>query len=162
MAKGRKQISNELKTLRGTDQPVRMKDEILVEKLVNVSPPKYIKTRRAKKIFKDKSNQLIHLKLLTAIDVELLAIYCNSLDMVLIAIDELADGELVEQHTDMKTGAVKYTTNPYLKIYKEMVEMVNKIGSEFGFSPISRQRLAATKTDKKKDDIDDFIFGKSK
>lgn len=147
MTQGRKPLPNELKKLRGTDQPCRLKDSIEapavndISKIVNTSKLKVLKTKRSKQIFKEKANQLIQLQILSDIDFEQLAIYSNSLDLLFHCIEQISEsGHFIEVYNEF--GKIeKYIPNPYLKLYQDMVQICNKIGSEFGFTPVSRMKL---------------------
>lgn len=146
MAKGRKPITNELKVLRGTDQPCRMAKEILsvdkikcFDEIKSTSQLKGLPTKRSKSIFRTKANQLIALGVLTVLDLELLAVYANSLD---ILFDCMEDMRLPATPKHNKLGQlIGYVPRPEIAMYKQMVEQVNRIGSDFGFTPISRQRI---------------------
>ena len=75
-------------------------------------------------------------------DIEQLVIYAASLDLLFDCIKEMKKGKFNEVYDDF--GKIKgYIANPYIKLYREMIEIVNKIGSDFGFSPVSRMRLKA-------------------
>ena len=158
---GRKPIPNELKKLRGTDQPVRMRDELSVEPIVTpfLSVPKGIplKSKRAKQIFLGKANQLIALRVLTAFDIESLSLYANTLDTAYTCIEKLGekDAEEFTMNVNEKSGVVSYTPNPYRGLLRESIELVNKIGGEFGFTPVSRQRIATQPVEK--DELEDFL-----
>ena len=147
MTAGRKSLPNEIKKLRGTNQPCRTKETIDVPKIgdisqvINVSKLKVLKTKRSKQIFKEKANQLITLQILTEIDFEQLAIYAHSLDTLFDCIDNIASsGKFSEVH-DENGRILRFIQNPYLKLYQDMVQICSKIGSEFGFSPVSRMKL---------------------
>lgn len=149
--KGRKAITNELKKLRGTDQPVRMKNEVsadlIMEPIVSIPKGSALKSKRSKKIFMDKANQLIALRVLTEFDLEQLSIYAFSLDQVFICMERIvAEGYYRDVITDK---GITTLVNPCLKIYKEMVDVTNRIGSEFGFTPVSRQKINAKEPEEK-------------
>ncbi len=148
MAKGRKAIPNEIKVLKGTDQPCRMRSEILnvdkikcFDEIKSASQLKGLPTKRAKTIFKTKANQLIALGVLTELDLELLAVYANSLDILFSCMEGM---RLPAEPKYNKIGAlIGYVERPEIGMYRQMVDQVNKIGSDFGFTPISRQRINA-------------------
>lgn len=146
MSKGRKPTPNALKSLRGTDQPVRLKDEIEAPKLVSVSAPPELKSLRAKKIYLAKARQLIGLNLLSELDLDQLLIYANSYDLLLESIAEMKKGKFSEVHDD-NGNLIRFVENPYFKVYRDMAAIVNKLGGEFGFSPVSRQKLSIPKQD---------------
>lgn len=148
MAKGRKAIPDELKALRGTDQPCRMSGKVDsaeritdVKQITSTKNLKLLPTKRAREIFKQKANQLIALKILTELDIEHLAVYANSLDVLFDCMENmrLPAVEKVNKEGDL----IGYVPRPEIAMYKQMVEHVNRIGSEFGFTPMSRQRINA-------------------
>lgn len=154
--KGRKPISNELKRLRGTDQPVRMRDEGNSEILTRVSTPAVLKSRRARKIFKDKAALLIAQRVLTQNDIEQLTIYSYSLDTVFECIENMEEGKF-KPLKDEKGRIYKFIENPYLTLYRQMVEIVNKIGSDFGFNPVSRSKVKGAEKKQTDDGLMDFM-----
>jgi len=140
MSRGRKPVSNALKRLRGTDQPVRMRDEGNFERLTKVTPPKMLTTKRAKQIFREKASHLINQQVLTPLDVDQLCIYSHALDLLFTCIAELEQGHYKPVKDD--SGKIfKFIPNPYLPLYRQMVEIVTKIGSDFGFTPVSRMKM---------------------
>lgn len=153
--KGRKSLPAEIKNLRGTSQPSRENKGIDGKKIVNVSAPRILKTNRSKKIYREKARQLIDLKILTELDLDLLAIYASSMDMIFDAIENIDTDGKIEKIVDGEGRTVKIVQNPYLKLMKEQIEIVNKIGGEFGFSPVSRLKLVSQSM---KQDEDDSFF----
>lgn len=146
MGKGRKPLPDAVKILRGTNQPCRMSGTVdLADKITDVSEItstsrlKLLPTKRAKDIFKQKANQLIAMGVLTMMDIEHLAVYANSLDVLFSCMENMRK-EATEKHN--KFGElIGYVPRPEIAMYKQMVEHVNRIGSEFGFTPVSRQRI---------------------
>ena len=146
MGKGRKPLPDAVKQLRGTDQPCRMSnavdgaDKITdIKKITSAAKLKLLPTKRAKDIFKTKANQLIALGVLTSMDLEHLAVYCNSLDVLFDCMEGMRKPALEKKN---KAGAiVGYVARPEIAMYKQMVENINRLGSEFGFTPLSRQKV---------------------
>ena len=143
--KGRKKIPDSIKELRGTNQPCRMSGETNinpVEDFMEISDAKglsVLKTKRAKDIFKEKANQLIQLKVLTNMDLEQLAIYAHNVDMMFTCMTELKKYKFKEvKDKNQNTVTIE---NPYLKLYKDLIPLINKMASEFGFSPVSRMKF---------------------
>ena len=150
MGKGRKPTPDALKALRGTDQPCRMKGTIEVSEIKDVTQIldlkglKILTSKRAKDIFIQKANQLIGLKLLTDMDIEQLVIYSHALDTLFTCIKGMKVGLFDKVYND--DGKLKGSIpNPHIKLYREMAEIVNRIGSDFGFSPVARMKLKAEK-----------------
>jgi P27 family predicted phage terminase small subunit len=153
MSKGRKKIPDQIKTLRGTDQPCRMNGNTNTEPIsdisaiVNTGQLRILKTASAKKIFKEKANQLIQLKNLTEMDLEQLAIYANNLDELFNCMKELKKGKFREQY-DENGLIVRFVENPYLKLYKDLQPLIAKTASEFGFTPVSRMKFSTHSEEK--------------
>lgn len=146
MSKGRKSSPDAVKVLRGTDQPCRMSgsvdnaDKVTdVKRILSTSRLKLLPTKRAKEIFKTKANQLIALGVLAELDIEHLAVYANSLDVLFTCMEGMR--EAAEPKYDKEMRLTGYITRPETKMYKQMVDDVNRIGAEFGFTPMSRQRI---------------------
>lgn len=145
MGKGRKPLPDAVKVMRGTDQPCRMAGDDGVEKLTDIrqitsaARLKLLPTKRAKDIFKTKANQLIALRVLTELDLEHLAVYANSLDVLFSCLEGMRRPAVPKYDKDGNlTG---YVAPPEVALYRQMVDNVNRIGAEFGFTPVSRQRI---------------------
>lgn len=152
--KGRKALPDTIKVLRGTDQPCRMSGAVdLAEKITDIKKItstarlKLLPTKRAKEIFKTKANQLIALGVLTNLDIEHLAIYANSLDVLFSCMEGMR--EPATEKYNKNGNLVGYVPRPEIAMYKQMVEHVNRIGAEFGFTPVSRQKLNTEKPEEK-------------
>lgn len=142
--------------MQGTDQPCRMNEELPVEAITevmsidDVAKFKILHTARARHIFIARANECIKLGIFTEVDMDQLAIYANTLEMYEKASKSIAKKgaftESIIKHTN-EDGSVTEETevkqNPYLKHYKTMIDTINKIGSEFGFSPVSRTKINA-------------------
>lgn len=149
MAKGRKALPDAVKRLRGTDEKRRMRGEGLqTEKVTStelaMSGVGYnsLSTDRARSIFTDKCNQLISLNILAPQDLDQLSIYADALDKFYICIEELDKGMFKEVY-DENGNIIRFISNPYLKLYKDLVVIINRIGSDFGMSPVSRMKIKA-------------------
>lgn len=157
---GRPRKPDVVKQLQGTLQKCRALD--LSKENMNglsilddVKPPVWL-TKNAKRIFKEKASQLMSIKVLTPVDIDLLSIYSNSYAIIVEAVNDIATrGAVIEINTDKGSLVV---ANPYSKIYNDNVKIVNQIASQFGFSPSSRSSILALaqRREKTKDDFDDF------
>jgi len=81
MAKGRKKISDELKSLRGTDQPCRMDGNLTPTTSAVVSIPRSGLKGTAKKVFEVVATELIHNRLLDMVGVDLLVAYAREMGL---------------------------------------------------------------------------------
>lgn len=161
MGKGRKPLPDAVKVMRGTNQPCRMAGDDGVEKLTDIRQItsagrlKLLPTKRAKDIFKTKANQLIALRVLTELDLEHLAVYANSLDVLFSCLDGMRRPATPKYDKDGNlTG---YVAPPEVALYRQMVDNVNRIGAEFGFTPVSRQRINQSPPEEK-DELEE-LFG---
>ena len=122
---------------------------VFISSLPKNSP---LKKKRAKEIFIEKANQLITLRILTPFDLEQLSIYAYALDQAYSSMEKISALGCFKETYDDNGRILRYVENPYLKLFRDMVDIANKIGSDFGFSPVSRQKLKAGKP-KKDDDL---------
>lgn len=159
MGKGRKNLPAEIKQLRGTAQPCRENaagNSTDLARLTDVKPPAWLDTM-AKKIFKSKAEQLIALRVLTVLDIDILALYAQSYSMIVEALQKIKDeGKFNTLYND-EGQIIGFVENPYMKVYRDNFDKVQKLSGHFGFSPATRKGIM-TMTDKKedKDDFSDF------
>lgn len=118
---------------------------------------KILKTQRSKKIFNEKANQLLHIGILTELDIEQLAIYAYSLDELFVCIDEIKNVGRFKEIYDENGHVLRFIENPYMKRYREMFEIVNKIASDFGFTPVSRMKFRELGKPNEKPRIEDLL-----
>lgn len=162
MGKGRKPLPDAVKVMRGTDQPCRMSGGDNVEKITDVKQitstarMKLLPTKRAKDIFKAKANQLIALRVLTELDLEHLAVYANSLDILFGCMEKMREPPVPRY--DKEGNIAGYVFPPEVSLYKQMVDHVNRIGAEFGFTPVSRQRINQAPPEEK-DELEELFRG---
>lgn len=152
---GRKPLPDEVKKLRGTDRKNRSRPAAKADivdqwsSIASTRGVRVLQTRRAREIFKTKCNQTIALRILSQADLDQLAIYANNLDKLYSLMQDLhAEGDTVTlykviYHENGVTEKVpsKLVTNPKWKIYFNLIDTINKIGSEFGFTPVARQKI---------------------
>ena len=84
---------------------------------------------------------LIDLGLLTNVDTNQLAIYCDAYAKYVKATQEIDKYGLVIKHTS-KAGATNIVTNPYVQIANKYADLVKKFCDEFGLTPTSRAKIA--------------------
>lgn len=155
MAKGRKNLPAEVKKLRGTDQPCREQAPAgdTVARLTEVKPPAWLDTM-AKKIFKSKAEQLIALNVLTILDIDMLALYAQSYSMIVESLQKIKEeGKFNTLYND-EGQIIGFVENPYMKVYRDNFDKVQKLAGHFGFSPATRKGIMAMA--EKKEDKDDF------
>ena len=161
MTKGRKPLPDAVKIMRGTDQPCRLSGQTDgveriadIRQITSTQRMKLLPTKRAKDIFKQKANQLIALRVLTELDLEHLAVYANSLDVLFSCMDRMREPAIPKY--DKEGNLTGYVAPPEVALYRQMVDQVNRIGAEFGFTPVSRQRINQQPPDET-DELDELL-----
>ena len=155
MTKGRKNLPAEVKKLRGTAQPCREQaaGNDLAARLTEVKPPAWLDTT-AKKIFKSKAEQLIALQVLTILDIDMLALYAQSYSLIVEALQKIkAEGKFNTLYND-EGQIIGFVENPYMKVYRDNFDKVQKLAGHFGFSPATRKAIMSVAD--KKENKDDF------
>lgn len=153
---GRYKLPKEVKDLRGTTRKSRENTSggWLESASSGVVVPSDLKGDAAK-IYKERVAMLFAMGLLQPIDVDALRLYSSA----------MASAIKIQKELDKEGFTVierdgKVSVNPLAKVLKDMITTVNTIGSQFGWSPISRMRLQAiAKDDEKKDDFNDMLNG---
>lgn len=153
---GRPKLPDQVKSNRGTLRPCRAQGAVATEvSLLDVQAPAHLKGE-AKKVYELKVRQCFAMGILAEIDTDALALYAWEY-AELIALQRRLKSEdyVVEEST--KNGTTT-KINPLAKIVQAKLATVNAIGSQFGWSPVSRMRLQAiAKEDEKKDDFNGLI-----
>lgn len=104
-------------------------------------PPDFIKQDEiALKKFDEIVYELNKAEILSNVDVDLLAIYCDSWSNYVRATKMLSMQSLIEEQ-EGKTGVVK-TANPYIKVQQSYAQQMTKLASLFGLSPADRSKIA--------------------
>lgn len=145
---GRKPIPDIIKKNRGTDQPCRLrgvvKGEIVTDirnVLVNPSVA-LLATERQKQIFIEKVNYMIALNLMEDVFIDSLvdyAIYREKFEECVVKVQEMGQPFLTRRNEAGKI--IGHIENPYIRLAMKYRDIVNSIGSEFGFTPVSRMKL---------------------
>lgn len=152
---GRKPLPEELKKLRGTDRKDRKRSTsvgVPVEEWSAISSTRGIRilqSQRAKDIFKAKCNQLISLGILSECDLDQLSFYSYNLDKLYSLMADLRNESdmitlykvIYRANGEAEKIPSKTVINPKWKLYFSLIDTINKVGSEFGFTPVARQKL---------------------
>ena len=143
--KGRKKLPDELKTLRGTDQPCRMSGDTASTESVVVSLPRSGLKGTAKKVFEVVATELIHKNLLDLVGVDLVVAYAREMGLYHDSMREV-DKEGYTLDVETKFGTTKIV-NPKRKIAESALINAKALAAEFGLTPTSRGRVAALLSD---------------
>ena len=115
----------------------------------------------ANQVFFEVSKKLQALGLLTQIDTQAFARYCDLFGKWLIYKKEVDDAPMVETWgTDENGRAIPtgWKPNPALTSYLSITDKLLKLEREFGMTPSARASIPA-KTEKKEKTINDLLYG---
>lgn len=97
--------------------------------------------------------------LLTSVDADALAMYCETYARWVQASQKLAAGGMVEK-LKTKTGSEYYAISPYMTIVSQCVGTMKQFLSEFGMTPASRSRIQLPE-EKEADEFEQFVSRRS-
>ena len=150
---GRKPLPQEVLNLRGTDRRDRQRPTVSTGKeLAEIrlwSVQGYSElTPRAKSIYRKVARAANALKILTEVDLLQLVMYAREYDWALDAMAKEREVGVMYSTTD-KDGNVIWHSNPARGVVDSAIRNINKIGTNFGFSPVDRQRIKLAAQDPK-------------
>ncbi|GAX06954.1 phage-related terminase-small subunit [Secundilactobacillus pentosiphilus] len=111
----------------------------------HIDPPAWLSTG-AKNEFKRIVTLFEPTKLLTEADVNLLAVYCNS----------LMDYKAYKAQIKKRGYLVKGRLNPFIHEKQKTADLLNKYANQIGLTPSARASLAINMDSKEDDDDEDF------
>ncbi|MBH8569369.1 phage terminase small subunit P27 family [Microvirga sp. STS02] len=114
------------------------------------APPEDLRSEAACRCWEVCAKELHGKGMLAVVDLALLRAYCYQVGLMLEAENELElNGKTETRYTANGSHQVR---SPWVAILSDATEKVHKIGQQFGFSPASRTRISAPKTEKPKAD----------
>lgn len=156
---GRYKLPAEVKDLRGTKRKHRENTSgaWLEQASSEVAVPSDLKGVAAK-IYKERVVMLYAMGLLQPIDADALRLYACAMAACIKLQKELDKDGYTVIEKDEDGQLCKVSVNPLAKVLKDMINTANTIGSQFGWSPVSRMRLQAiAKEEEKKDDFNALL-----
>ena len=153
--KGRKKLPDNIKALRGTDQPCRMSEKPAVQTAMVVKLPKVGLKGTAKKIFAVVATELMHNNLLDVYGVDMIVAYAREMALYHDMMTEVErEGVTIEVVT--KNGVVTQI-NPKRKVAEGALASAKSLATEFGMTPSSRSRVSAILNgNERKDEFAEF------
>ena len=150
MAKpGRRPIPTQLKIIKGTDQPCRMKKDEPKPADDNIEMPEGLSVDAAKHWGKV-CQQLQDAHIITNIDVMALSMYCEAYSTWSSA------NKKIQVHGAVIKGQNGFPVqSPYLMVANKAFEQMRSMLMEFGMTPSSRTRVSTTSDAKKKNRFED-------
>lgn len=155
MNSGRKKIPDELKILRGTDQPCRMTGDAVSMGTALVSLPRSGLKGTSKKVFEVVAAELVNNSLLDMVGADLVVAYAREMGLYHDTMRELEkEGYILEIETKFGTSKI---VNPKRKVAESALMNAKALAAEFGLTPASRSRVSALLSSApQKDDFTDF------
>ena len=119
--------------------------------------PPYELTDRAREVWDRVTEQTDKIGLLTILDLDALAKYCELEAKWWKLQDRIEqDGMWIERRSQYDTWEV---TAPWVKDQHAVFADILKLCKEFGFTPVARMNIIAPVKDKTGDHLEDFLFG---
>ena len=154
--RGRTKEGNAKKRVRGTDQKIRMDKEVpasqpLTIEDVSVGRPVFppidqykdvegLTNDRQRWIYGARCKTLAAMGVMEESFQESMILYAIWLDTALTSADEMKHGSFIEVR-DKDGNLTGYVENPHIKRFAMATKMVNEIGRQFGFTPLSRNNV---------------------
>ncbi len=135
-----------------TEQKLKPKND-------KIKPPAWLDSV-AKKEFKRIATELEELDLITNVDVNALATYCDAYSDYIECTKIIQQEGLMIEHTN-KAGETNSVPHPLLTKKKQLHEQMKTLATEFGLTPSSRAKIAISKPEEKEKTEEEKLFGDS-
>lgn len=157
---GRNKKTKKLQDLQGTSRPDRQRsDEVGFTSIAAVPDPPPSLGEYGVGIWVLLCQELIAAKILKVTDLLLLEIFVSALEDYRECCDKLKGRSKILIGADKKP-----TPNPYVKLKRQYGDIISKHVGHFGFSPLTRVKIAALAAgggDPKPDPFAAFLFGEA-
>ncbi|MNB98316.1 Phage terminase, small subunit [compost metagenome] len=136
----------------------KAQEEAVKPKADKIKPPTWLKSIVARKEFKRISSELQEINLISNLDVDLLAMYCQAYAQYQQVISEM-DGQPLSVTKYDKYERPYLVENPLIKIQLKYSDEMKKIASQMGLSINSRLKLTVPtpKNDKPNNKFSEFM-----
>lgn len=157
MGKGRKPTSNVLKKLKGTDQPCRIREEIIFDKITEIpNPPAYL-CSEAKKVFRVTAQQLAMKGILDVVNINTVLLYASEMGKYIEAEKDLKKNGRTTEVRNKDGLLMKIIRNPLDRMASEYLANATRLASELGITPASASRVKIGNKDEEGDEFDKFM-----
>lgn len=117
-----------------------LENEMMPSKIEHIpSAPKFL-SAGAKKEWKLVCRELISLKMLSGVDLALLAAYCMEMSLYIEACIKLVEVGYVMK-IDREDGSSYYQQSPWVSIKNAALKNAQGLANQFGFTPAARAKL---------------------
>ena len=157
MGKGRKPISNALKKLKGTDQPCRMREEMVFDKITEIpNPPSYL-CMEAKKVFRVTAQQLADKGILDVVNINTVLLYASEMGKYIETEKNLKRQGRTTEVRNKDGILMKVIRNPLDRMASEYLANATRLASELGITPASASRVKISGKDDEGEEFDKFM-----
>lgn len=161
---GRKALPDEVKAMRGTLKKCRAVKKApgaevagICRPVTKAAAPAWLSTD-ARKLFDKTAKMLISWRVLTKLDISLLAAYAAAYENFMKAYEVLRSGEGFFCEVKTQSGKT-FTMHPAAKMFKDSFDVINKVCAQFGLSPVSRRAIESASAQERADvnkEVDPF------
>ena len=141
---GRKALPDEVKAMRGTLKKCRAVKKTsgaeaagVCRPVTKAAAPAWL-SPDARKLFDKTAKMLISWRVLTKLDISLKAY------------EVLRNGAGFFYEVETKSGTT-FTMHPAAKMFKDSLDVINKVGAQFGLSPVSRRAIESASAQERAD-----------
>jgi P27 family predicted phage terminase small subunit len=129
----------------------------LKPKADKIKPPNWL-DKEAKKEFKRIADELMELDLLTNVDINALAAYCDAYSDYIKCTQIIQQEGLMVEYTN-KAAETNKVPHPLLTKKKQLHEQMRSLAAEFGLTPSARAKLSIPKEEPKEPTEFEKTFG---
>ncbi|MDE3838651.1 phage terminase small subunit P27 family [Bacillus methanolicus] len=122
-----------------------------------VKPPAWLDDV-AKKEFKRIAKELQEIDLITNVDVNALAAYCDAYSDYIKCTQIIQEEGMMVEYTN-KAAETNKVPHPLLTKKKQLHEQMKSLATEFGLTPSSRAKIALPKKEEKEPTPEERLFG---
>lgn len=136
----------------GTYRPARHGDEVEFDSPESLKePPKYL-NKKAADLWRERADSLVDAGVLTVMDAAMFADLCE-LEAEYRAIMQKLRGKFAVDSAREDGAKVK---NPLWQVARDMLQQINSMRRDFGFSPVSRTKVPTPKESEKENPFAQF------
>lgn len=158
MAKGRKITSDQVKKMKGTDQPCRLTETnaVGIPCISKLPPPKNLGST-GKKIYRSAGVLLLNLNVLNVLNLPQFYQYCKETELYYdIMRDMPSNQELIHDVTD-KEGNLTTKVKALRKIAESALVNSKALAAEFGLTPSAQAKIISKLAVKPKSPLESFL-----
>lgn len=123
----------------------------------NIKPPSWL-SPFAKREFRKMVKELLEVDLITNVDVNAMAFYCDAYSKYVECTKVIQEEGLMVEYTN-KAAETNKVPHPLLTKQKGLFEQMKSLSIEFGLTPAARAKIAIPKSSEKEVSAEEKMFG---